>query len=144
MTQDSDVGVARFAPYFLALLRIVAAALFLEHGLIKLAGFPAGAAPGAQPLATLLGLAAVIETVTGVLLILGLFTRSAAFVASGQMAVAYWLAHAPQGLYPAANGGEAAILFCFVFLYVFFAGPGALSLDRLQQKPSPAKRLSEA
>jgi len=140
----SDVNGARFAPHALALLRIVAAALFLEHGLIKLVGFPAGAAPGEQPLVTLLGLAAVIETVTGTLMILGLFTRSAALVASGEMAVAYWLVHAPHNLYPAVNGGEAAILFCFVFLYIATAGPGVLSLDGLRHTFSPEKRLSEA
>jgi putative oxidoreductase len=137
----SDVNGARFAPHALALLRIVAAALFLEHGLIKLIGFPGGAPPGQQPLVTLLGLAAVIEAVAGTLMILGLFTRSAALVASGEMAVAYWLIHAPNSFYPAANGGEAAILFCFVFLYIAAAGPGVLSLDALRQRFSPEKRL---
>src|SRR5260370_32465256 len=95
----SDANVARFAPHALAALRIVAAALFLAHGLVKLVklvGFPEGAPPGEQPLATLLGLAAVVETVTGTLMLLGLFTRSAALIASGEMAVAYWLFHAPR------------------------------------------------
>jgi putative oxidoreductase len=142
-SQISDVNVARFAPHALAVLRIVAAALFLEHGLAKLVGFPAGAPPGEQPLMTLFGIAAVIETVTGTLMILGLFTRSAALIASGEMAIAYWLVHAPHSFYPALNGGEAAILFCFVFLYVAVSGPGALSLDGLRHRFSPA-RLSEA
>ena len=93
-------------------------------------GFPAGAEPGQQALASLFGIGGVIEIVTGGLLILGLFTRPAAFIASGQMAVAYWMFHAPKSPYPAVNGGDAAILFCFVFLYIFAAGPGAFSLDR--------------
>jgi putative oxidoreductase len=141
----AGANVARFAPYALALLRIVAAVLFLAHGLIKLVGFPAGAAPGAQPLMTLLGLAAVIEVITGVLLILGLFTRPAALVASGEMAVAYWLYHALQSFFPAINGGDAATLFCFVFLYIFAAGAGALSLDGLLLSSSlEERRLSKA
>jgi putative oxidoreductase len=140
----SGVNIARFAPHALALLRIVAAALFLAHGLVKLVGFPAGAPPGVQPLVTLLGLAAVVETVTAPLMILGLFTRSAALIASGEMAVAYWLYHAPHSFYPVVNGGDAAILFCFVFLYLAAAGPGVLSLDRLLHRLSPEQRLSNA
>jgi putative oxidoreductase len=140
----SGVNVARFAPHALAVLRIVAAALFLAHGLVKLVGFPADAPPGEQPLVTLLGLAAVVETVTGTLMILGLFTRSAAVIASGEMALAYWLFHAPRSFYPAVNGGDAAILFCFVFLYIAVAGPGVLSLDGLRDRFSQEKRLSEA
>jgi putative oxidoreductase len=136
----SGADVARFAPHALAVLRIVAAALFLEHGLVKLVGFPAGAPPGEQPLVTMIGLAAVVETVTGILMILGLFTRSAALIATGEMAVAYWLAHAPHSFYPAVNGGDAAILFCFVFLYIFVAGPGVLSLDGLWRRFSSEKR----
>ena len=140
----SGVNIARFAPHALALLRIVAAALFLEHGLVKLVGFPAGGQPGEQPLLTLLGLAAVVETVTGTLMILGLFTRAAALIASGEMAVAYFLFHAPHSFYPAINAGDAAILFCFVFLYIFVAGPGVLSLDGLLHGFSPQQRLSNA
>jgi len=140
----SGVNAARFAPHALALLRIVAAALFLEHGLAKLVGFPAGAPPGEQPLMTLLGLAAVVETIAGTLMILGLFTRSAALIASGEMAVAYWLFHAPHSFYPAVNGGDAAILFCFVFLYVAVAGPGVLSLDGLRHRFSTGKGFSKA
>jgi putative oxidoreductase len=140
----SDANVARFAPHALTALRIVAAALFLAHGLVKLVGFPVGAPPGVQPLVTLLGLAGVVETITGALMILGLFTRSAALIASGEMAVAYWLFHAPRSIYPVANGGDAAILFCFVFLYIALAGPGVLSLDRLRDRFSMEGRLSEA
>ena len=140
----SGANVARFAPHALAVLRIGAAALFLEHGLVKLVGFPAGAAPGEQPVMTLLWLAGVIEVVTGALLILGLLTRPAALVACGEMAVAYWLYHAPRSFFPAINGGDAAILFCFVFLYIFAAGPGTLSLDGLLHSASPERHFSKA
>lgn len=118
-----------WSPKALAALRIVAGLLFLAHGLVKLFGFPEGAEPGQIPLLSLFGVGAVIELVTGVLLTLGLFTRPAAFIASGQMAVAYWMFHFTKSPYPAVNGGDAAILFCFVFLYIFTAGPGAWSLD---------------
>jgi putative oxidoreductase len=127
-------GVARYSPYALTLLRIMAGALLLQHGLIKLIGFPPGAPPGAVALATEFGVGAVIETVTGTLLILGLWTRLAAFAASGLTAVAFWQFHFPRGLYPAGNGGEAAVLFCFIFFYIFFAGPGALSVDGSPRK----------
>jgi putative oxidoreductase len=133
------------APLALALLRVVAGALLLEHGLIKLIGFPPGAAPGqipfdvvtqwSQPMAQL-WIGAVIETVTGALLILGLLTRPAAFLASGMTAVAFWQFHFLKSgvIYPAANGGEAAVLFSFIFFYILFAGPGALSLDAAPKK----------
>ena len=121
--------VSGWSPRALAVLRIVAGVLFLAHGVVKLFGFPEGAQPGQVELASLFGVGAIIELVTGVLLVLGLFTRPAAFIASGQMAVAYWMFHAPSSPYPVVNGGDAAILFCFVFLYIFTAGPGAWSLD---------------
>jgi putative oxidoreductase len=117
-----------WAPRALALLRIVAALIFMEHGTQKLFGFPPSDNPG-PPLFSLFGLAGVLEVVGGILLLIGLFTRPVAFVLSGQMAVAYWMAHAPQSFYPALNGGDAAILYCFVFLYLVAAGPGAWSLD---------------
>lgn len=118
-----------YSPQLLAALRVVAGLLFLAHGAVKLFGFPEGAQPGQVELASLFGIGAVIELVTGALLVLGLFTRSAAFVASGQMAVAYWMFHAPSSPYPAANGGDAAILFAFIFLYLAAAGPGAFALQ---------------
>jgi putative oxidoreductase len=117
-----------WAPRALALLRIVAALLFMEHGTQKLLDFPPSDNPS-PPLLSLMGLAGVLELVGGILLVLGLFTRPAAFILSGMMAVAYWMAHAPQSVFPALNGGDAAILFCFVFLYLVAAGPGAWSLD---------------
>ncbi|MFN3877461.1 MAG: DoxX family protein [Brevundimonas sp.] len=113
----------------LAVLRIVSGLLFLAHGVVKVFGFPAGAEPGQQELLSLFGIGGLVELVTGLLLILGLFTRPAALIASGQMAVAYWMFHFPSSPYPAVNGGDAAILFCFVFLYIFTAGPGAWSID---------------
>ena len=125
-----------WAPRVLSLLRIVAALLFMEHGLMKLFHFP-GPQPGApDPLPPMLLAAAWLEIVGGALVALGLFTRPAAFILSGQMAVAYFLAHAPQGFYPALNQGEPAILYCFVFLYLVFAGPGEWSLDaQLRKRP---------
>jgi putative oxidoreductase len=125
-----------WAPRVLSLLRIVAALLYLEHGLMKLVHFPA-AQPGApDPLPPLLLAAAIIEVVGGGLMAVGLFTRLAAFVCSGQMAVAYFMSHAPQGFYPALNMGEPAVLYCFVFFYLIFAGPGPWSLDALVRKRS--------
>jgi putative oxidoreductase len=121
--------LSRWQPQLLAILRIVTGLLFLEHGLIKLIGFPPGGKPGLQDVGSFLWIAGVIETITSVLVVLGLFTRLAAFVAAGEMAIAYWTVHAKMGLYPAVNMGEAAILYCFVFLYLAGAGPGAWSLD---------------
>ena len=123
-------SLSRYQPHLLALLRIMAGLLFLAHGLVKLFGFPEGAQPGQVPLAGLMGVGGIIELVTGALVALGLFTRPAAFIAAGQMAVAYWMFHAPSGFYPIINQGELAILYCFVFLYIAAAGPGAFSLDR--------------
>jgi putative oxidoreductase len=119
----------RLAPYVLSLLRIVVGLLFLEHGLSKLTGFPqAGHMPAFLTLAWVAG---IIELGGGTLVTLGLFTRIAAFVMSGEMAFAYFMSHAPRALYPIINGGEAAILFCFVFFYLVFAGGGAVALDAL-------------
>jgi putative oxidoreductase len=123
-----------WAPRVLSLLRIVTALLFMEHGLMKLFHFPAPQPGAPDPLPMILMAAAWIEVVGGGLIALGLFTRAAAFVCSGQMAAAYFMAHAPQGFWPALNGGEAAILYCFVFLYLAFAGPGIWSIDALVRK----------
>lgn len=121
--------LSRWQPQLLAVLRIVTGLLFLEHALIKLIGFPPGGKPGIQDIGSFLWIAGAIELVTSVLVTLGLFTRLATFIAAGEMAVAYWMVHAKMGLYPAVNMGEAAILFCFVFLYLAAAGPGAWSVD---------------
>lgn len=128
-------SLENFAPRALAILRIVTAILFLEHGTQKLFGFPPLAEGRAAPeMMSLIWWAAVLELVGGALLLVGLFTRPVAFVLSGEMAVAYWMAHAPESVYPALNGGDAAILFCFIFLYLFFAGPGAWSIDERQSR----------
>ncbi|MDB5448124.1 MAG: DoxX family protein [Phenylobacterium sp.] len=117
-----------WSPRVLSLLRIVTALLFVEHGLMKLVHFPTAqpGAPGSLP--PLLVAAACIEVVGGGLVALGLFTRIAAVVCSGEMAAAYFMAHLPKSFWPAVNQGDAAILFCFVFLYLVFAGPGWWSM----------------
>lgn len=117
-------------PAMLSLLRIVTGLLFLEHGTQKFLSFPAGQMAGAGWALSNPGhYAGIIELTCGALVALGLFTRPAAFLASGTMAVAYWMAHAPQGPFPVNNMGDAAILYCFVFLYLVFAGPGPWSID---------------
>jgi putative oxidoreductase len=117
-----------WAPRLLSILRIVAALIFMEHGTQKLLGFPVAEEPG-PALFSLSGIAGILELIGGALLVLGLFTRPVAFILSGEMAVAYWLAHAPRDFFPVNNGGDAAILYCFVFLYLFAAGGGPWSLD---------------
>jgi putative oxidoreductase len=102
--------------------------LFLQHGTTKFLNFPVGPMNNISPM-TLGGAAGIIELVGGVLLVLGLFTRPVAFIASGMTAVAYFIAHAPQGFYPLLNGGELAVLYCFVFLYLAAAGGGSISVD---------------
>jgi putative oxidoreductase len=131
--------LSRWQPQLLAILRIVTGLLFLEHALIKLLGFPPGGKPGLQEVGSFLWLAGIIELVTSVLVILGLFTRPAAFIAAGEMAVAYWMVHAKIGFYPAVNMGEAAILFCFVFLYLAAAGPGTWSIDGARTRNAPIR-----
>jgi len=120
----------RVAPWLLSLLRVVSAFLFMQHGGQKLLGFPA---PPNNPveLMSLIGLAGALELFGGVLLLVGLFSRPIAFVLSGMMAVAYFMVHAPQDFWPMLNGGELAAMYSFTFLYLAFAGPGPLSLDRL-------------
>jgi putative oxidoreductase len=117
-------------PYALSILRIVTALVFLQYGLAKLIGFP----EVGPPLNGLLRAAAIIETVGGVLLIAGVCTRIVAFILSGEMAVAYFTALAPQSFYPILNHGDTAVLFCFVYLYLVFAGGGAWSFDRIVLK----------
>jgi putative oxidoreductase len=131
----------RYTPYALAALRIVTALLFMEHGTQKLLGFPPSPNPG-PPLLSLLGFQGVLELFGGFLLVLGLFTRPVAFLLSGDMAVAYFMAHAPRSFFPVLNGGDSAILYCFVFLLLVFTGPGAWSIDELRAGtvgPRPAR-----
>lgn len=125
-----NASLSRYAPTFLSILRIITGLIFLEHGTQKFLSFPAGEMAGIGPaLAHPGAYAGIIELIAGLLITIGLFTRPAAFVASGTMAVAYWMVHAPQNPFPINNGGDAAILYCFVFLYFVFAGPGPISLD---------------
>jgi putative oxidoreductase len=118
---------SEWEPRVLSIVRIMAGLLFLEHGLSKLAGFPPGPSPSVFALAWFAG---VIELVGGALVALGLFTRVAAFIMSGEMAIGYFMVHAPRGFFPMLNGGDAAVLYCFIFLYFAFAGGGCWSLDR--------------
>lgn len=122
-------------PRILSLLRAVSGFLFMLHGSTKIFGFP-GEQRGPFELFTLSGTAGALELVGGFLIIIGLFTRPTAFVLSGFMAVAYFMAHAPQGFWPLLNGGELAALYSFVFLYLFAAGGGEWSVDRLRSKAS--------
>lgn len=120
-----------WAPRLLSVLRIVAALIFMAHGTQKILGFPSGFSPEAFSLPWIAG---VLELFGGALLVFGLFVRPVAFVLSGLMAVAYWMAHAPKSFFPVLNGGDAAILYCFVFLYLVAAGGGVWSLDNLVRK----------
>lgn len=121
---------ASWSPCLLALLRVVTGLGFLSHGISKFFGVP----PFPVPLTPLLYAAAGLELVGGALIVLGLLTRPVAFLLSGQMAAAYFLAHAPRGFFPSANAGEAAMLYCFIFLYLAAAGPGAWSIDAARGK----------
>jgi putative oxidoreductase len=123
-------SLTRWEPYAHGVFRIITGLLFLEHGAQKFLSFPAGKMSGSGwTFATAGSYGGVVELIAGILITLGWFTRSAAFIASGEMAVAYWMVHARQDFFPVNNMGDAAVLFCFVFLYFVFAGPGALSID---------------
>jgi putative oxidoreductase len=125
MTRD---GLEAWMPQALSILRIMTGLLFLEHGTQKLLGFPPSE-HSFPPLFSLMGLQGVLELVGGFLILIGLFTRPVAFILAGNMAVAYFMAHAPRGFFPTLNGGQLAILFCFVFLYLAVAGGGQWSVD---------------
>ena len=127
-------------PRMLSILRIIVGLLYMEHGLAKILDFPHQPNHAPYALFTLVpGLQGLLELVGGLLLALGLFTRCVAFVLAGDMAVAYFMAHSPRGFFPLLNGGELAIVYCFVFLYFWVAGGGEWSLDRLR---APASTLS--
>lgn len=129
--------LSRWQPQLLGVLRIVVGLLFLEHGLSKFFGFPVPFP--VHPLPPLLIAAGVIECAAGILVTIGFFTRIAAFIASGEMAVGYFLQHLPNGFWPLANKGEAAILYCFVFLYIAAAGPGAWGVDSARMRRAPIR-----
>ena len=129
-TRPSSTSLASsWAPHLLSVLRITAAFTFLQHGTAKLLGFPKVDMFADLQLLSLMGVAGLLELVGGLLLLIGLFTRTTAFVLSGMMAVAYFMAHSEPFLSPMLSGGEAAYLFCFVFLYLAAAGPGRWSVD---------------
>ncbi|MEO7158461.1 MAG: DoxX family protein [Vicinamibacterales bacterium] len=124
-------ALARLTPTIYALLRFTAGLLFFLHGLPKLFGGFGRSTP--VPLISQMGLAGIIEVIGGAMMALGLFTSPVAFIASGQMAVAYFQAHFPRSIWPIVNGGELAALFCFVFLYIAAVGSGKLSIDSIRK-----------
>jgi putative oxidoreductase len=134
---------ARWEPRVLSVVRIMVGLLYMEHGLSKIFNFPPTPNHAPYVLLTLVpGLAGILESVGGLLIVLGLLTRPVAFILSGEMAVAYFMSHAPRNFFPLLNGGDAAILYCFIFLYFAVAGGGAWSLDRVLrwEPPEPALR----
>jgi putative oxidoreductase len=140
MTNALAARWSSYAPYLLSIMRIVAAFMFFHVGSAKLFGFPVVVMPdgGTAPLTSLPGIAGALEVVGGTLLLLGLFTRPVAFVVSGEMAFAYFIGHAPQGFWPVLNGGQPAILYCFLWLYISSAGAGPWSLDALRYRRTRA------
>ena len=145
---DSNSFYSKWEPRVLSILRIISGFLILQHGLQKVLGMLApppqpGAPPfTTPPLASLAGVSGLLELVGGILLILGLFTRFTAFIMSGLLAVAYFMAHAPQGFWPILNRGELAVLYSFVYLYLAVAGGGEWSLDRLVRRRGRAPYLT--
>lgn len=135
-TLTIDQLQAAWAPRVLSIVRMVAAWLFFLHGTQKLIGFPP--TDRTIELFSLPWIAGALELVGGALLFVGLFTRPVAFVLSGLMAFAYWMAHAPKSIFPVLNGGDAAILYCFLFFYLVFAGPGPWSVDAQRAKKGSA------
>jgi len=128
-----DHLAVRWAPRALSIVRIVTALLYMEHGTQKPFGFPPSPNPG-PPLFSLLGVSGLLEVVGGFLVLIGLFTRPVALVLSGHMAAAYFIAHAPRNFFPVLNGGDGAILYCFVFLYLAVAGAGVWSVDAMREQ----------
>lgn len=133
-----DQFLRQYSPYIYAVLRIVSGLMFAMHGSQKLFGIPGGKAP--VPFASLLGVGGILELVCGLLIALGLVTSYAAFIASGEMAAAYFMMHASHGFFPIVNQGELSVLYCFLFLYIAAQGSGAWSIDS-SLKPSRAATL---
>lgn len=139
MTARATRAWQGWAPQLLSLLRIVTAFLYMAHGTQKLLAFPTGTGPdgtGTVDLGTIFGAAGIIETVGGALLLLGLFTRPVAFIVAGEMAVAYFMFHAPRSFWPIMNHGEIVVAFCFIWLYISAAGAGPWSVDALRGRRS--------
>ena len=134
-------ALSKYQPQALAVLRVVTALCFIAHGTQKLFGFPASDM-GSLDLLSLMGLAAILEVFGGLAILVGVFTRPVAFILAGEMAYAFWFMHVPMmgrgAIIPVSNGGDAAVLFCFVFLYLVFAGPGAWSVDGMRKARSGA------
>ena len=118
----------------LSVLRIVSAFVFMLHGTQKLFVFPASEPGQAVELASLMGVAGILEVFGGFMVLIGLFTRPVAFILAGEMAVAYFMVHYPQSFWPVLNGGEPAVLYCFIFLYLFVAGAGVWSVDAMLRR----------
>jgi len=137
-----DPARERWTNIILSLLRVVAALVLMQHGSQKLFGFPPSGAPAVAPLVLMsqTGLAGILEFFVGMLLLIGLFTRPVAFLLSGEMAVAYFQVHAPRAFLPIVNRGELALILCFVFFYLAFAGGGSLSVDALLRGRRPSVR----
>ena len=131
---DKPAFITSYEPYFRSILRIMAAFTFSLHGWQKFVGMFGGLGGAKPPLASLMGVAGVLETFGGALILLGLFTRPVAFLLAGEMAVGYFLVHAPRGFWPLLNGGEITVFYCFWFLWLSTAGPGPISLDWLLRK----------
>jgi putative oxidoreductase len=134
MSLQLDSARPKWEPRLLSLLRIVAAFLFMQHGGQKLFGIPAGQQSAHIQLLSIFGIAGILEFFGGLFLLLGLFTRPVAFILAGEMAVAYFRAHAPQGFWPLLNRGELAVVYCFLWLYIAMAGGGPWSLDALRRR----------
>jgi len=132
---DLTHRLSAWAPQVLSILRIAAALLFMQHGTQKILDFPSTGEPNDVALMSIVGVAGILELFGGALLLVGLFTRPVAFILSGMMAVAYFIAHAPGNFFPILNDGELAALYCFVFFYFVFPGGGAWSLDALWRRP---------
>ena len=131
---DLTDRLSAWSPRVLSVLRIAAALLFMQHGTMKLLDFPSTGEPNEVAIMSIIGLAGLLELFGGALLLVGLFTRPVAFILSGLMAFAYFIAHAPRDFFPILNGGELAALYCFVFFYFVFAGGGAWSLDAMRRR----------
>jgi putative oxidoreductase len=138
-----DRYLSRYAEYIYALLRIVSGFLFLQHGTQKFFDIPASGKPPV-PMSAVIGAAAAIEIIAGVMILIGFFAGFAAFVESGEMAVAYFMVHQPMGALPIQNQGELAVVYCFLFLYIASRGSGILSVDAMMGRESGVRAVSES